>query len=314
MNKVRNIYRDKVWIDPKVVSTSHKHADNNVEYYCYYESDKSKVNDVYIPEDAVKEFGAVKESYVCFSNLISLIRNSGVKESENKYNRVLYHMKIDKKATAVLTVEKQRRFIELSIKHKMLPAYIDTSTIKTCDESKIVIKTENLSPSHLYMYLCQYRYLREDPGFVDAILHLHDEVGMDFCASFVLASRVTMNYITHHFLTVQRQYGSNKNEVNEVTVPLSTIVSLKRFSRRPKDHDDRSVMGGKDNSRYQASSRIEEICKIKYDLTATELLEPLIVKTFSTMKDVTTKKYLDQYIRLKERIKYREPKSNVAAK
>jgi hypothetical protein len=153
--------------------------------------------------------------------------------------------------------------------------------------------------------------MREDPGFVRSVLHLHDVIGMNFYAAFVLGSRVSIDYTVHHFLTLQRQYASN-NAIDNVTVPFSTIVGLRRFARKPHAYDKRILMNTSHG--YEAARRIERICKVKYEARPQELLEPLLIKAFSAMTDKTTQKYLDQYLRLKERIKYRERKKKTRSK
>ena len=306
----RAIYRDKIWIDPEVVSDKYTHADNHVEYYCYHEIGKSKKDRPYIPEHPVKEFEAKKQTYVCFSSLMDIVSASGEgKPKEGQHNRVLYRMQVAPEACVKLSLKEQRRFVELSVAHKMLPSYISPKDIKDKKTSTIVIMLEGVAPAQVYMYLSQYRYLREDPGFIRSVLHLHDEIGMNFYAAFIVGSRVSIDYTVHHFLTLQRLYGYDKtegNSIEKVTVPFSTIAGLKRFARKPYDYDKRDLM--KTSYGYEASSRIEKICKVKYEAKPEELLEPLMIKAFSAMTDKTAQKYLDQYKRLKERIKYREGK------
>jgi len=308
--KLRSIYRDELWINPKIVSDKYRHANNYVEYYCYREVGKSKRNSPYIPKNPVKEFGARKVTYVCFSSFLDIIAQSarGPKADEKKLmNRILYRMTVDPSACVTLKPKEQKRFIELSVKYRMLPSYVTPDTLaKDGKSGTLVIMLEGVAPSQSYMYLSQYRYLREDPGFVRSIIHLHDKVGMNFYAAFTLASRVSIDYTVHHFLTLQRRYATDAS-VNNVTVPFSTIAGLRRFTYRPNKYDDREV--GKASYSYEAASRIERICSIKQELKAQELLEPLVIKAFSALTDKTAKKYLDQYLRMKERIKYRESKN-----
>lgn len=306
--KRRTVYRDKIWIDPKIVSDKYKHAKNHVEYYCYKEVGKSTRKKPYIPKDPVKEFKATKTTYVCFSSFLSVISKS------RNMNRILYKMTTDKSACVKLTLKEQRRFIELSVQHRMLPKYVTPDTIaKDGKSGTMVLLLENIAPSQVYMYLSQYRYLREDPGFVRSIVHLHDNLGMNFYAAFVLASRVSIDYTVHHFLTLQRLYASSAN-VNEVEVPFHIIAGLKRFVYRPHKYDNRKVMDFGRYYSYEAASRIESICKIKISLTAQELFEPLVIKAFSALTDKVAQKYIDQYLRLKERIQYRDKKQNSKAK
>lgn len=311
--KQRPIYRDKIFIDPKIVSEQYTHAENHVEYYCYHEMGKSTKDKPYIPEDPVKEFEGNKQTYVCFTNLLDTVYASKKKDATKQYNRVLYHMTIDEGACIKLELEEQKRFIELSMLNKMLPAYVTPGTLLNDKEGKVVFMLEGLTPSLLYMYLSQYRYLREDPGFVRSILHLHDKCGFDFYAAFVVASRVSIDYTTHHFLTLQRTYGgSERNKVDNVTVPFSTIVGIRRFVRKPQEYDDRSAMNT--NHGYDAATRIERICKVKYEIAPHELLHPVVKRAFSAMTDEITTKYLEQYKRIKDRIVYRVKEQTADAK
>lgn len=314
VKKPRPIYRDAIWIDPAIVSNTYTHAGNSVEYYCYQENDKSNLKAVYIPADPITEFKAEKQSYVCFARLLEVVSASKkmVDGVTAQYNRVLYHMKTDERACVQLTLEEQKRFIKLSVENLMLPKYVTPDTLLNDKEGRVVFMLEDLTPSQLYMYLSQYRYLREDPGFVRSILHLHDKMGFDFYASFVIASRVSIDYTTHHFLTLQRQYGNQTaNEVQNVTVPFSTVVGLRRFAVNPHEYDKRTAMGT--SSGYEASSRIEKICKIKEQLKPHEFKEPLVKRAFCAMTDEISSKYLEQYKRMRERIKYRNKKETVNA-
>lgn len=300
--KPKPIYRDRLIIDDTIVSMKYIHANNQVTYYCYHEEGKSTKNRPYIPEDPVKEFKASKHRYVCFSQLLNILKDGG-----GSINRVLYHMQVASNACIKLTLDEQRRFIELSVKHRMLPKYVTPDSLISETEGKIVIMLEDLTPSLLYMYLSQYRYLREDPGFIRSILHLYDRIGFGFYAAFVIASRVSIDYTAHHFLTLQRRYGDgDKNNVNNTTIPFSTVVGLSRFVRRPHDYDDRKLTSNK--NQYEASDRIESICKIEEELKPYELLEPLIKRAVSGMTDKISKKYITQYLKMRDRITIREKK------
>jgi len=296
------IYRDKVWVDPNIVSNKYTHGDNSVEYAYYRDHDKSTVNKPYIPNNPREEFGCTVHTDICFSGLSRTIGDSRNHE-DGAYNRVYYKMRIDKKAKVKNTLAEQKRFIELSVANKLLPKYVTPDTMKNDEEGTIVLMLEGLTVSQFYIYLTQYRYMREYPGFVKSMVHLVDDKGFNFFAAFILASIIVVDYTVHHFLTLQRKYGSNE-DINTVKAPFSYIAGLRRYVKRNHMHDDRILM--KSSHAFTVASNIESVCKINKTFTAQELKDPMVIKAFSAMTDEVAIKYINKYNDNKCRIIYRE--------
>ena len=302
--KERPIYRDKIVVDPDIVSSKYTHGYNNVDYYCYYESGKSTRNKPYIPKDPVKEFNSKSLcAKACFADLISTIHGTN-------YNRVLYHMKIDEGQPVKLLVKEMRRFVELAVEYKLLPPYITPESITNRKEGRIVIMLEGLTISQVYMYLTTFRYLREDTGFVKAILYLHDELDMNFYAAFVLGSHICMSDSLHHIIDKVRRYGG-ENDPNNLRIPFHVIAGLSRFARYPKSNDDRILLRvNNKHPKFNTTEIIQQISKIDVYLKAQELFDPKIERAINAKTDAVAMKYINKYLEMKKRIKFRQESNN----
>lgn len=305
MSKTRKIYRDKIYIDPEILRVDYrKGATNRVTYYCYYEAGKSTKNMPYIPDDPVNEFNAVEQTSICFAGLLNILR-----EADEPYNRILYHMQVDP-TTIKLSLKEKRRFIELSVLNKMLPKYVTPDTILNDNEGKMVLMIEDFSPSQLYVYLSQFRYIREAPGFVRSIVYLCDKHNFNFYAAFVVASATAIDTPVHHILNFYKKYGITSASIDKLNIPLSYAVGLSRFVKNPRLYDTRSITA----SGYQAAARIEAICSLNCGLKPHEFLEPLVKRILSSRTDAVSLKYLEKYLQMRKKIVYREKKETMDEK
>lgn len=108
------------------------------------------------------------------------------------------------------------RWVELCKKYKLLPkAPLFKYSMK---RENIWNKNKNLShiklvstiyidgvfQPTLYMWLDNFRHLREDQGFVTAVLYLHDELGIDFYVSYIISSYFNISNTGHHSLKIAK--------------------------------------------------------------------------------------------------------------
>lgn len=298
------IKREKVWVDTKIVSGSYRHGSNHVEYYLWNEDKRFDGSD---PEKTLSELKKEKiqsRTSICFGGTLNTI--SGSRNSKKPYNRMLYVMTEDKSATVKLTKEEKRDWIALSKKNKMLPRYMPVHDLEYYKKSSIPMVLplgENSVVALLYVYLSQLRYLREYPGYVRSVLHLHQEHDIDFVAAFVAASMVSVDYTVHHYLSYYRRYGQNPDINKEQNIPLHVIAGLKRFLRDPGKYDTRKLYS---THNYRGADTVERVSKVQRKLSLQELKEPLIRKAFCALTEENMKKYLTQYDALKKKIKYVE--------
>jgi len=206
-----------------------------------------------------------------------------------------------------LTKQEKHKWIELCVKHKTMPKYITKGDV----DKKIMIiniDDEKITPSLLFIYLCCFRYFREDPGFIRAIVYLVDKFKMNYYAAFVFASRICMSYDLHHILGTVRRYAE-KFDIDKVTIPLHIIIGLVRIVNDPKKYDPRGPRDYKSSgefNQFRCADRINNISKIKYNCLLQDLFDKNIIKAAMSLSDEMSQKYLDKFISYRDKITYKE--------
>ena len=270
----------EVEIDSEIVSFQYQHGGNLVDYQTSKKVEKIDSKH--------------SRSAACFASLIGMFR------SNKDHTHVYYEMKEDSHQKVKLTKREKHYWIDLCIKHGTMPDYITEETI---DKELMEIDVKNLSPSLLFVYLCCFRYFREDPGFIRAIVYLVNSCKMNYYAAFVLASRICMNYGLHHILTVLRKY-SEKPDISKTSIPLHIMIGLRRFVTNPEKYDSRTVYGKKNDScgfnEFKCAQNIESISSVKHDCSVQDLFNLDIVKAIMAESDDQSKKMLDKFLSYKK--------------
>jgi len=339
----KDIVREKVWMDTKLVDTSCYHLDNKVTYALF----KSDSDPSVIPENFAQEHALDTHSCVCFSGLLH-------KLISGQPNRMYDRLEIQKCTTStnkfLLTPEERVEWLLLAKKHKMLPPYIDENAITDIPEGQrkstkvtrygtsttaiasgeFIIDLEGLSPVVLYIYLSTIRNIREDPGLPRAVTYLVNKLGMNFFAAYVFASRAVLNLCGHHTIDIQRPYGLSKSGYDEALqqyvklpadqsimeaqlVPLEVAIGLQRVvSDVPLKYDTRRIVApdGKavrfSSYSFNCADTIRGISKVKHNVSFQELFDEDVVGAVMSKDDAEGRKFLDKYLNKKDRIKYKE--------
>jgi len=276
------VVRQKIVIDPEIVTSEYLHGNNSTKYCTYVSAEEVKEEDLM--------HGA------CFYDLLSMLKR------EEDHDRVYYKMEEDSQQIK-LTEEERHRWISLCVEHGTMPKYI---VEKDVDREVMIIEIDkDIPPSLLFVYLCCFRYFREDTGFIRAAVYLVDKCEMNYYAAFVLASRVCMNDNLHHCLDVVRRYGEEV-DLNEVRVPLHQIIGLARFTSDPKKYDSRGPRDHDSFNQFQCASTIKKISSIEYECLIQDLFDDNIVKAIMMPSDDESKKYLDEFLSYRDKIVYEE--------
>jgi len=283
--------RQKVIIDSEIVSNAYRHGNNSTKYCTL-----TKDDDI--------EDKKLTKGY-CFSDLLKMLKNN------KEHDRVHYKMEEDSGQGVKLTKQEKHKWVELCVEHKTMPEYITKDNI---DKKVMIINVddENITPSLIFIYLCCFRYFREDPGFIRAVVYLVSKYKMNYYAAFVFASRVCMSYDLHHILGIVRQYAE-KFDINTVTVPLHIITGLVRIVNDPKKYDTRGPRdhdAGGGFNQFRCANRINDISKVKYNCSLQDLFDKNVLKSVMSSSDKTSKKYLDKFISYKDKIIYKEKVAN----
>jgi len=282
--------RQKVIIDTEVVNSRYAHGNNSTKYCTFGKNDDVK------DDNLTKGW--------CFSDLLKMLTNK-------EHNKIYYKMEEDGKQSVKLTKTEKHKWVELCVKHKTMPEYITKDDI----DKKIMtidVEDENITPSLIFIYLCCFRYFREDPGFIRAVVYLVKKCKMNYYAAFVFASRACLNYDLHHILSIVRRY-SEKFDVYKITVPLNVIIGLSRIVNGPKKYDKRGPRDYKSGggfNQFRCADNIHSISKTKYDCSLQDLFDKNILKAIISSSDETSKKYLDKFLSYKDKIVYKEEIAN----
>jgi len=340
---VREIVREKVWIDTKIVNTSCKHLDNKVTQ-CVFKSD---VDPSVVPEGFAKDNSSKMVVYVCFSGLIRKIIDT------KEVNRMYYKLEVAKPnklnpaSEFVLTPEERSGWLSLAKEYRLLPPYINEDAIEDIPEKdqkfeknnmvsdsvpiasgEFIIDLEGLSPSMLYIYLSTIRNIREDPGLPRAVLYLVNKIGMNFFAAYVFSSLATLNSTGHHILDVYRPYGLCKETYQQASktytsepldlksmedalfTPIGQAIGLQRMvNNDPLKYDNRDMtkksgsMGG-----FNCSNTINRISKASHLATFQELFDEDIIAAIMSKDDKEANECLKRFTEKKPYIKYKEAK------
>jgi hypothetical protein len=235
-------------ISKEKVSSKTKHTENHdVDYYLYREEGKR----VTMPE-GTKGYHVNGYCFSAFLRTVRQLRNGG-----EDPNRILYVMP-DDKGNIRLTLKEKKEYIKMLRRHKLLPGYVRYGWVGK-DVSKLVLNIENMSPSLAYGYLSNFRYIREDPGFVRALVYLVNTKEMNFYAAYVLASKVCLSWKGHTVLDLIREYMQSPDP-NKVGIPVQKIVALYRYFHRPEKYDKRVV--GKASGNFNCQSTINSACSL----------------------------------------------------
>lgn len=254
-----------VELDPKIVRLDYMHYDNYVKYYLYCDKNDKTDTKIYVPENPEEEFGVERRSGVCFSELIYEVRNSHSR-SNNPVNRIYYEMTIQSNAKVKVTDEERVAWIRMTKKNKLLPSYINPAQV--AKTGVLVLDLSTCTPSKLYLHLSMVRYIREEPGFVKAMVHLVKEVRMNFFIAFIYASKVCMVASGHHILSVARDYY-NKSKIMDIKSSVRYMRGLYRFINNHEDYDTRKL-GAKIKSgscRYDPGNRFDCSPRIGSDMS-----------------------------------------------
>lgn len=281
------IVRQKVIIDPEIVSNEYSHGGNSTKYCTYMDTEEMNERDLKLRNGA------------CFSDLLGMLKKG------EDHDRVYYKMEEDSYQTK-LTEEEKHRWISLCVEYGTMPKCVVEEDV---DKKVMIIEIDkNVSPSILFVYLCCFRYFREDTGFIRSVVYLVDKCNMNYYAAFVLASRICMNYALHHCLNVTRQYGE-KFDLDKVTAPLHQIIGLTRFISDPQKYDSRGPRdynsGGSFNQ-FRCADTIQKISSVKCECLIQDLFDSNIIKAIMASSDDGSEKYLNKFLSYRDKITYKE--------
>jgi len=327
----RSIVRQKVWVDTKILNVECCHLSNKAIFAAF----KSDADPSIVPKNFAKNKKLALNEWVCFSGLPGTVFAS-------KANRVYDRLEIMTPGSAgrggrfLLKPKERVAWISLAKKYRMLPKYTNENAIIDLPKNKIkevkssncgvstteaygefIFDLEGLSPAVLYIYLSTIRNLREDPGLPKAVLYLVNDLGMNFYAAYVFASKIVINATGHHILGYHRPYGAGDGQLSQerleeiAIVPLHIAIGLQRIvNNDPSKYDKRNLTNpAKEGDYYSTSFKcagtIEKISKVRYEASLQELFDEDIIAAIMSKDDREAEKFIDKFKNKKKHIKYR---------
>lgn len=269
-------------IDRNIVSNKYKHPENICKFTIFTCKKKRRWNNIHIPNN-IKDYDSGSPELVmrsCFGGIL------GKMKSDIKINRIYYRVE-----KAMASFAEMQSWIRLNKKYKLLPPYIGMKNLKDCI---FVFDINDCAISQLYMYLSTVRLLREGSGFVKAVIYLVNECKMNFYVAYILASKICVDFPGHHITDYTRDYGRNCDP-NTIKIPIKLIIGLRRYTINPNRYDKRKVKDHTNNSIWNCTNTIREICKISDCYTVENLSYPLIEKAIMSDTDEEAIYYLKEF-------------------
>lgn len=209
--------------------------------------------------------------------------------------------------SVTLTLEEGRRWVELAVKYGFLPDYVkpEETVVEEVHGNgtlvaKLVLNLTKEFQSKLYMRLDTLRHLRENPGFVKAVVYLHDELNINFYAAFVMASYWNVHNSGHHILTISRNtmYDKTNEPKPGDKLNLKLVRSLYKFT------NCKSIPGfkfgqriGEKNIRWCCSGKINELNAYDMVVPIERLDAPEIETIIKTVNNKKAKALYDAFMK-----------------
>lgn len=282
----------KKWIDDEIVSLKYRHTSNHKVKYCvYYDGKKYGKKNIYVPKNPVKEFKTEMINGICFSGLLRAIEDMSFdgKRANRFYAVIMSTHKIG------LTLKEKKSWVKIAKRNRLLPPYFGLNTAKN---DTFVLDLTDLTPSLLYCYFSTFRFIREDPGFVRAMVYLVEELKIDFFMAFVFATRICMTHIGHSVVKGVKTYPyTEEGNIEKVPLQVSSMIGLRRFIRNPKKYDERTVHlkdTHKYSSNYNCQGAIYKACGrgVGFRLNAGHFKNDFLRKAIRTTSDEKAVEYL----------------------
>ena len=235
----------------------------------------------------------------CFAEFINMYSNY-VAQFKVRPNRLRYYCNTTAHEKKELHLSKKEiaRWVALCRKNKLLPANIGRNFVKN---GILDINISDISINLMYVYLCAARYIQDEPFFVRAMLHFHDDLGIGFFTSLAVATKTSVTNQGHHLFPSCREYSlsCNKKALNNENVEALKSYSLV-FAVRLYN-----FLNGYDNSEKIGQSNMKNSYRLHAFLKNINLMTKLT--DFLVERNDLTKKETEKLARTV--LKRKEPKN-----
>lgn len=247
-----------------------------------------------IPANLAEEKNYQQQTGLCFSNFL---RAATIGKSRNKTpNRIAYKPKINRFGQH-LTSSEIERWIERCVEWKLLPPYMEVGHLQ---DKYFVLKFDDISPSLVYVYLCNLRHYEEWPDVIRISLYLADELKVDPYLAVTFAAYIGCGTSVHNYLHFDEVWTHKNPTPPNPTVSLAHAVALKWYITNPSTYDTRSCYGSGDFSAptFTCWPTIQKIVQqlpiIK--VPGCDLDHPEVVAAINSVDVVSAKKHINKYV------------------
>lgn len=236
-------------LDMKKCKYDNQHYSAHAVVYKTHENQCGSFEQTILPE---------KKKDACYSGFFSRLKS--------KDNRITTSIEIQEQKYR-LNKDEAERWIDLCMENDLLPNYIAKQNLfdENFKKATIVLDIEEKFQGIIYVCLDSFRKLREDPGFIKAMLYMCDEKDVDFYIAYVIATHLNIRGVGHHILpfTMSGYYdtwnGVSPKVLKTDVLNLKACRALYKFIHDPEVN--RKSIIGKTASRWKVNNHIKELAK-----------------------------------------------------
>ena len=168
----------------------------------------------------------VSSNSACFASLPGMLLAR--KGTETEPNRVIYYADASyhPSADSHLSQLDIRQYTKLCVEHKLLPRYAAKHFYRS---HNLILRTDNLSLSKIYLYLTMARYISEEPFTAKTTLYFTSK-GVNFYLALLMAVASCGNNSGHSIFPISKNYGGTASfDINKQTFKVDYARQLRAF-------------------------------------------------------------------------------------
>lgn len=286
----------------------HKNTSYSTNYHIFRTDEVQKIPS-YLPNEPME---TTSNNTACYSGLLGRLKLEKIddKPCNRVYTRIELFPPWNKKQYP-LTYEDQCAWIKLAKKFKLLPYYVTHKVlVKSKDdlafanELRMTINLDGINFVQLYIYLATLRNLKDEPGFVKALLYLYYEIKMNFYAAYVLSLHLNNPNSGHSVVSASDSFYCNSKPVPYALtdkINLKRMIGLHRFLIEPKAYDTRTFNNiAKAGNWYwecdlTIAKTVQNIAEKEAVVNIKDLFNKHIIKAIMSLDDKSFKKEMKRF-------------------
>lgn len=229
---------------------------------------------------------------------------------DNSHTHLYTMLTQDKETKIVLTEKEVMNWLDLCKKYDLLPKTLKNEDCYCKDAKDIVWFKLNLfiygrPQARVYMYIDSFRHLREDPGFIKAILYLHNECKINFYAAYVMSSHLNISGTGHHTLLISNTMYSSVNKPNVsgdtmnekgAKMNLKAVRGLYIFIKQKKAFNDADRKICKNAGKWSCNDKLQAITAVDLVIPIKHITDPRVEAIINEVDDLKAKELYNKFI------------------